>query len=130
MDASASLPPVRADKSQIGRVLTNLVTNAIRHTEPGGRITLRASGGTDQVTFAVEDTGSGIPKDYREHIFERFVQVPGATGGGAGLGLSISRTIVQAHGGEMWVESELGQGSTFSFSLRTDQHSAEGEEEK
>jgi NtrC-family two-component system sensor histidine kinase KinB len=122
------LPSVRADKSQIGRVLTNLITNAIRHTDSGGRITLRASGGNDQVTFAVEDTGSGIPKDYQEHIFERFVQVPGATGGGAGLGLSISRTIVQAHGGEMWVESEPGKGSTFSFSLRPDQHAVDGEE--
>jgi NtrC-family two-component system sensor histidine kinase KinB len=111
------LQQVRADKSQIGRVLVNLITNAIRHTEPGGSVKLRATGGKDQVTFGVEDTGSGIPADYREHIFERFVQVPGATGGGAGLGLSISRTIVLAHGGEMWVESELGKGSTFSFTL-------------
>jgi signal transduction histidine kinase len=109
-------------------VLTNLITNAIRHTDTGGSITLRASGETDQVTFSVVDTGSGIPKDYQEHIFERFVQVPGATGGGAGLGLSISRTIVQAHGGEMWVESELGKGSAFNFSLKTDSHAAEGEE--
>lgn len=121
------LPLVRADKSQIGRVLTNLVANAIRHTETGGRVSLRATGDANQVTFAVEDTGSGIPKEYQEHIFERFVQVPGATGGGAGLGLSISRTIVQAHGGEMWVESELGKGSTFSFSLRPDQHAIDVE---
>lgn len=111
---------VRADKSQIGRVLVNLITNAIRHTDPGGHVKLRASAGRDQVTLSVEDTGSGIPKDYQEQIFERFVQVPGATGGGAGLGLSISRTIVQAHGGKMWVESEPGKGSTFSFTLRTE----------
>lgn len=119
---------VRADKSQIGRVLVNLITNAIRHTDPGGHVKLRASGGEDQVTFSVEDSGSGIPKDYLENIFERFVQVPGATGGGAGLGLSISRTIVLAHGGEMWVTSELGKGSTFSFTLKPDQHAVGNEE--
>jgi two-component system, NtrC family, sensor histidine kinase KinB len=123
-----ALQPVRADKSQIGRVLVNLITNAIRHTEPGGKVTLRASASGDQVTFAVEDTGSGIPKEYQEHIFERFVQVPGATGGGAGLGLSISRTIVQAHGGDMWLASEVGKGSTFSFTLNTDQHTVGNEE--
>lgn len=122
------LQQVRADRSQIERVLVNLITNAIRHTEPGGHVTLRASEEGDQVTFSVEDTGSGIPKEFLENIFERFVQVPGATGGGAGLGLSISRTIVQAHGGKMWVESELGKGSTFSFTLRTDQRVIDNEE--
>jgi signal transduction histidine kinase len=122
------LQPVRADKSQIGRVLVNLITNAIRHTEPGGKVILRASASGDQVTFAVEDTGSGIPKEYQENIFERFVQVPGATGGGAGLGLSISRTIVQAHGGKMWVESEPAKGSTFSFTLDTEKHTVGNEE--
>jgi NtrC-family two-component system sensor histidine kinase KinB len=129
LEKGPTLQQVRADKSQIGRVLVNLITNAIRHTEPGGHVKLHASANVDQVTFAVEDTGSGIPKDYLENIFERFVQVPGATGGGAGLGLSISRTIVQAHGGEMWVESELGKGSTFNFTLRTE-HTAVDNEEK
>ena len=128
VERSRDLPLVRADKSQIGRVLVNLVTNAIRHTEPGGTIKLRASDGGNQVTLSVEDTGSGIPKEYQENIFRRFVQVPGATGGGAGLGLSISRTIVQAHGGNLWVESELGKGSTFSFTLLTDQSAIDKEE--
>ncbi len=114
------LQPVRADKSQIGRVLVNLVTNAIRHTEAGGTVSLNAAAEADQVTFSVEDTGSGISKEFQETIFERFVQVPGATGGGAGLGLSISKTIVQAHGGQMWVESEPGKGSTFRFTLPTE----------
>lgn len=128
LEKNPGLPLVRADRSQIGRVLVNLISNAVRHTEPGGHVRLRATGSGDQVTLSVEDTGSGIPNEYREHIFERFVQVPGATGGGAGLGLSISRTIVQSHGGEMWVESELGKGSTFSFTLRTDQYGIDHEE--
>lgn len=123
----SSSQSVRADKSQIGRVLVNLITNAIRHTDPGGRITLRAESEGHQVTLSVEDTGSGIPKEHQENIFERFVQVPGATGGGAGLGLSISRTIVQAHGGAMWVDSELGKGSKFSFTLQTEARPSEGE---
>jgi len=128
VEKNPHIPQVRADKSQIGRVLVNLITNAIRHTQAGGHIKLRASLSEDQVTFSVEDTGSGIPKDFLENIFERFVQVPGATVGGAGLGLSISRTIVQAHGGKMWVESEVGKGSTFSFTLLTSQHLVDHEE--
>lgn len=111
------LSPVRADRGQIGRVLNNLVANAIRHTPPHGKVTVRAMESGNVVTFEVEDTGEGIPADYRERIFERFVQVPGATQGGAGLGLSISRAIVRAHGGEMSVESEVGKGSIFRFTL-------------
>jgi two-component system, NtrC family, sensor histidine kinase KinB len=128
IEKGQQLSQVRADKSQIGRVLVNLITNAVRHTESGGYVKLRATSDSDQVTFSVEDTGSGIPKDFQENIFERFVQVPGATGGGAGLGLSISRTIVQAHGGKMWVESEVGKGSTFSFTLQTHLHAVDKEE--
>ncbi len=116
-EADPSLPKVRVDRGQIGRVLTNLLNNAIRHTRPGGKVVCRALQEGNQVTFAVEDTGEGIPADYLARIFDRFVQVPGATGGGAGLGLSIAQTIVKAHGGEMTVASELGKGSTFQFSL-------------
>lgn len=111
------LPKIRADRMQIGRVLTNLVANAIRHTNTGGVVTVRASASDKDVSFRVEDTGEGIPKDYLVHVFERFVQVPGATQGGAGLGLSIAQNIVRAHGGQMAVESEEGRGSTFSFNI-------------
>lgn len=108
---------VLADPSQIGRVLVNLVGNGIRHTPLGGRVKVTAVPDADQVIFSVEDTGDGIPRDYLDRIFDRFVQVPGATGGGAGLGLSIAQNIVKAHGGRIWAESEMGRGSTFRFTL-------------
>ena len=128
VDVEPGLSRVRADRSQIGRVIVNLINNAIRHSSAGGTITLRAVAEKDQVTLSVEDSGSGIPQEYLQQIFERFVQVPGATGGGAGLGLAISNTIVQAHGGHMKVRSEIGKGSTFSFNLPTER-SATPEEE-
>ena len=115
----ADLPAVRVDKSQITRVLVNLLNNAIRHTQKGGTVTLRALPKENQVTFEVADTGEGIPSEYLAKIFDRFVQVPGATQGGAGLGLSIAQRIVKAHGGVMQVRSEVGKGSTFSFSVST-----------
>ncbi|CAN5536004.1 hypothetical protein BH11ARM2_BH11ARM2_30490 [soil metagenome] len=120
-----SCPDVMADRSQIGRVLINLTNNAIRHTNVGGTITVRATAYGDHVTFAVQDTGEGIPEEYRKRIFERFVQVPGATQGGAGLGLSIAMNIVKAHCGEMSVDSEVGKGSVFRFTLPLATHSKE-----
>lgn len=114
------LQPLRADRSQIERVLINLISNAIRHSAVGKGIKVRATMDEDQVTFTIEDQGEGIPKEYLDKIFDRFVQVPGATGGGAGLGLSIAYNIVKAHGGSIWADSELGAGSAFHFSLPTD----------
>jgi NtrC-family two-component system sensor histidine kinase KinB len=111
------IPDARVDRAQIIRVLINLLNNAVRHTPEGGEVVLEAKAVKNGVTFFVRDTGSGIPAEYLPHIFERFVQVPGATRGGAGLGLSIARTIVKAHGGDILVESEPGQGSVFTFTL-------------
>ena len=119
---------VLADRGQIGRVFTNLVSNAIRHTPEGGSILVRAMPGEDEVTFAVEDTGVGIPEGYLATIFERFVQVPGATQGGAGLGLSIAGNIVHAHGGRIWAESEPGRGSRFFFTIPRDAGLAGGDD--
>lgn len=116
-DIPADLPEVRAERMQIGRVLTNLIVNAIRHTQPEGEVLVRAYASENEVTFLIVDTGEGIPQDYLEHIFDRFVQVPGATQGGAGLGLSIAQNIVKSHGGKMSVDSEIGTGSTFRFTL-------------
>jgi NtrC-family two-component system sensor histidine kinase KinB len=109
--------PVFADRVQILRVLINLTTNAIRHTPSGGRVEVTVQKQGNQVSFRVSDSGEGIPPEYLERIFERFVQVPGATQGGAGLGLSIARKIVKNHGGDMKVESEFGKGSVFTFTL-------------
>jgi NtrC-family two-component system sensor histidine kinase KinB len=115
-----SLGKINADRTQIGRVLTNLIANAIRHTPSGGQVNVYASGQADEVTFYVADSGEGIPPEYIARIFDRFVQVPGATQGGAGLGLSIANNIVRAHHGRMAVESKVGQGSVFSFTLPRD----------
>ncbi|HZT40614.1 MAG TPA: ATP-binding protein [Chthonomonadaceae bacterium] len=118
-DATPDLPAVRADRAQVHRVLVNLINNAVRHTPEGGRIVVSARWEEDVVAFRVQDTGAGIPNEYLSRIFERFVQVPGATRGGAGLGLSIARTIVTAHGGTISAESEPGKGSAFTFTLPT-----------
>lgn len=110
------LPDVTIDQSQIERVLANLVVNAIRYTKQG-EIRIGAEDRSNYVAVSVSDTGTGIPGEYLPHIFDKFVQVPGAATGGAGLGLAISRLIIEAHGGQISVQSALGQGSTFTFTL-------------
>lgn len=111
------LPLVLGDLEQLSRVVTNLVSNAIRHTPPGGSVKLRASTQGEAVQFSVRDSGEGIPEQYLERVFDRFVQVPGATSGGAGLGLPIARKIVEAHGGRIGVQSTLGAGAEFWFTV-------------
>jgi len=113
---SVGLPDVFIDGSQIERVLANLVVNAIRYTKQG-EIRIAAEPRGSYVAISVSDTGTGIPQEYLPHIFDKFVQVPGTATGGAGLGLAISRLIVEAHGGQISVQSEVGQGSTFTFTL-------------
>ena len=115
----ASLPRVRADPAQITRVLINLLNNAVRHTPKRGCVSIEAKEVNNEVLFTVRDTGVGIPHEYLPRIFERFVQVPGATRGGSGLGLFIAQTLVNAHGGKISVESEPGKGSSFHFALAT-----------
>ena len=113
---SVGLPDVFIDGSQIERVLANLVVNAIRYTKQG-EIRIGAERRGSYVAISVSDTGMGIPQEHLPHIFDKFVQVPGTATGGAGLGLAISRLIVEAHGGQISVQSEVGQGSTFTFTL-------------
>jgi two-component system, NtrC family, sensor histidine kinase KinB len=116
LDVPPDLPAVLADSSQIARVIANLVLNAIRYTQQG-EIGISAMRRGRYVMVSICDTGMGIPAEYLPHIFDKFVQVPGAPTGGAGLGLAISRLILEAHGGQISAQSELGHGSSFSFTL-------------
>jgi signal transduction histidine kinase len=111
------MPEVRADTSRIQQVLSNLISNAIKFTPAGGEVVLRAERSGRQVRFAVRDTGPGIAQSELTHLFERFWQAQSTAHLGTGLGLSIARGIVLAHGGRLWVESRLGVGSTFYFTL-------------
>ena len=114
------LPPVRGDASLLRDVLQNLLDNAIQYTPPGGRVEVSAAAKEREAVIAVADTGIGIPLADQERIFERFYRVDAARSreaGGTGLGLSIVRHIVEAHGGRLWVESEVGLGSKFFFSI-------------
>jgi signal transduction histidine kinase/CheY-like chemotaxis protein len=115
----AELRPVFCDRLRIRQVLLNLLSNAGRYTTAGG-VTVAVTAGAERVIFAVSDTGPGIPPDERERIFEPFVQLGTPSGGqqhGSGLGLSVNRQLVRLHDGEMWLESTLGQGTSFFFSL-------------
>ena len=116
VDIPSDLPRIMADRSQVERVVANLVVNAIRYTRQG-EIRISAESRGHYVAVSVSDTGEGIPLEYLSHIFDKFVQVPGAATGGAGLGLAISRLIVEAHGGQISVQSEVGHGSAFTFTL-------------
>jgi two-component system phosphate regulon sensor histidine kinase PhoR len=114
----ANLPPVHADNERIRQVVTNLVHNAIKFTPSGGKVTISVKPDVNSVVVSVCDTGIGISKEDLPHVFERFYKADKArAGGGTGLGLAIAKHVVQAHGGNIWAQSEEGKGSTFSFSL-------------
>ena len=104
----------------MGRVLNNLVGNAVSHTPPGGHVTIHAKTDGERVKVSIRDTGEGIQPEDLPHIFERFYRGEKSrsrASGGAGLGLAIARGIVEAHGGKITVESAPGQGSPFIFTL-------------
>jgi two-component system phosphate regulon sensor histidine kinase PhoR len=119
-DFPAGLPNIAGDRRRLAEVLQNLLDNAIQYTLAGGRIIVSAAlRGTD-VVFTVADTGIGIPKVDQSRIFERFYRVDAARSreaGGTGLGLAIAKHLVEVHGGRIWVESEIGHGSKFHFSV-------------
>jgi signal transduction histidine kinase len=108
---------VQADPDRVELVLSNLVINALRHTPPDGRVELRAAPEDGFVRFEVSDSGPGIAPEFLPRLFERFFRIPGAPGGGAGLGLYICKEVVEAHGGKVGVRSEPGRGATFWFTL-------------
>jgi two-component system, NtrC family, sensor histidine kinase KinB len=115
---AGDLPPVKADPNKIVWVLTNLISNALRYTDPGGWIRISAERFGTQVHISVSDNGIGIPYEYQSRIFDKFVQVKtDRESGGSGLGLAICKEIVRAHGGAIWVDSTPGEGSRFTFTL-------------
>jgi PAS domain S-box-containing protein len=113
-------PPVTGDPERLDTVLTNLIENALKFSPRGGTVTVEASMSDDEVYVTVGDQGIGISQHDQEHVFERFYRStdpPASFPPGTGLGLYICRTLVQAHGGHIWVESDPDQGSRFTFSL-------------
>jgi signal transduction histidine kinase len=105
------------DKDRVLQVLSNLVGNAVKFTRSGGSVAIRVAWRSDDALFVVEDSGPGIPKKLQNKIFERYWQPRESKRAGSGLGLSIAKGLVEAHGGRIWVESKPGQGSRFFFTL-------------
>ncbi len=122
LELALDLPHVLADEDRAVQVLTNLTGNALQYTPEDGRITISAKQVNNEIQIAVRDTGIGIPPEHLSHIFDRFYRVDKSrsrqAGGGSGIGLTIARALIEAHGGRIWVESaDQGEGSMFTFTL-------------
>jgi signal transduction histidine kinase len=120
LSLSPDLPSLLGDEQQFSWVISNLVNNALKYTDEGGSVEIRAVPDGDNILFQVKDTGRGIPPEYLDKIFDKFVQVKqtlSSTPGSVGLGLAIAKEIVEMYGGRIWVESEVNKGTTFSFRL-------------
>jgi signal transduction histidine kinase len=118
MQVPDNLPGVLADKTRIGHVFDNLLSNALTYTMPGGVVTIAANAGQELVVITVTDTGCGIPREYLDKIFNQFFRAPNQEGTGAGLGLAIAREIVRAHGGTITASSTEGEGTIFTVALK------------
>ncbi len=121
-DCPVPLPRIEADSQRVVQVLTNLISNAVKFTPPRGTVTVSADMGRFEhegtIVFKVKDTGKGIPQDELEKIFKPFVQASHTDAGqGTGLGLSLSKMMVELHGGRIWAESWPGLGATFYFTI-------------
>ncbi len=128
VDLPDDLPGVWADTTRIHHVFGNLLTNALKYTPPGGKITISAKADEERIHFSISDTGRGIPNKYLPRIFEQFFRVPDqGKETGAGLGLAIVKEIVEAHEGTVGVESTEGKGTTFTFTLRRADQISKGE---
>jgi signal transduction histidine kinase len=124
MEIATSLPATQVDPVRFGQILTNLLANAIKFSEPGTVVKLSAYAAEDAVWVSVQDTGPGVLPEDTERIFERFVKgthTPRQDASGLGLGLAVVRQLVTLHGGQVWVESTPGNGSTFFFTLPIEQ---------
>ncbi|MHB1414190.1 MAG: sensor histidine kinase, partial [Chloroflexota bacterium] len=118
VEFSDYLPPTRADPHRVERALTNLIGNALKYSPEASVVLVRVRQANGEATVSVADEGVGIPPEELDHIFERHYRAEaGKATEGMGLGLYIARLVVEAHGGRIWVESEVGKGSTFTFTL-------------
>jgi signal transduction histidine kinase len=117
LDHPAGLPKVKADPQRIHQVFSNLIGNAIKFTPQGGRISVNGAQVGTEVQMGVTDSGPGIPSEQLPHVFGQFWQAKRTDRRGIGLGLAIAKGIVEAHEGRIWVESTLGEGSSFYFTL-------------
>ena len=120
VEVEPGLPPVKAMPEHIKRLWTNLISNAIKYTEPGGIVVVTLAQNPNYIVGTVRDTGIGMTPEQMTHLYEEFYRTEEAKTmerQGTGLGLSIAKRIVDSYGGRLWVESELGKGSRFSFAL-------------
>jgi PAS domain S-box-containing protein len=128
LEMPETLPPVCADPDRLERILVNLLSNALKYSEPGTPVRVTAEQAGGEVTISIVDRGQGIPRHDLDHIFDRFYRSREATRAeGLGLGLYITRMLVEAHGGHIWATSELGRGSAFTFTLPLASEQPDGE---
>jgi signal transduction histidine kinase len=131
VEISDETPAVLADPARIDHVFSNLLSNALKFTPPGGKVTLTVAPEGEMVRFVIQDTGPGIAPEHLPRIFDRFYRASGPNQpGGAGLGLAIAKEIVELHGGTIQVQSELGRGSRFGFTLRRAELSTAGDRQE
>jgi len=116
-DISLTAGQIWADRDKISEIMINLLGNAIKYTSPGGKIEIKLIGAARSIRFEISNTGPGIPKNERKKIFDKFERITAEKQQGTGLGLAITRDLVTLHKGKIWVESEIGKGSTFIFTM-------------
>jgi signal transduction histidine kinase len=130
LSIQVGIPPdllIYADRNALHDIFINLLSNAFKFTADGGQVSILAGPKDQSILLEIKDTGMGIPEDKLQMIFDEFYQVEGGKHGGTGLGLAIAKRLVEEHGGNIWVESQFGKGSTFYFTLPL---SAENQDEK